>query len=242
LKAAHVLTQFRGSDDALLERLGQLAARTLEAALEAGMTLGISLGRAVAATSRAFKVSRDIHCKVLRLQGASKDEIMEGTDLAQVFAAQLGGEYQNIPSPWIMKSREACELILQEPSVRDVIREAERTDSVLVGMGSTDPATSTILGNKLITADELRSISDLGAAGEICGKFYNQAGVPLDVDFNHRSVSIDIGKLRRVATVIGVAAGPSKVNAIQAAIQGKLINVLVTDSEAATLLLAQEEP
>ena len=239
LKAAYVLPQVRGTYDGMIDRLAQIAARTLEDALEDGMTLGISLGRAVAATARAFKISQAIRCKVIRLQGANKDELLEGTDLAQIFSVHLGGEFKIIPSPWILKSTEACELILQEPSVRDVIHEAENTDIGLVGMGSMDPEVSTIFRNKLISIRELRALRDLGAVGDICGKYYDLSGNVLDVDFNRRTVSIDIEKLRLVDTVIGVAAGPSKVTAILGAIHGRLINVLITDSEAAMLLLEQ---
>lgn len=237
LKAAYVLPDARENDHRPIERVGRLAARVLEEALSDGLSLAISLGLAVSETAKAFRVTRDIHCKVLRLQGADQNEVAEGTNLAQVFSLQLGNEYKIIPSPWIMSSRDACESILQEPAVRDVIREAEAADIATVGVGAMDRAVSTIFRNKLIYATELEGLRKLGAVGEICGKYFDQQGKVLDADFNKRSVSIDITNLRKMPTVIGVAAGVAKAEAISGALRGKLLNVLVTDSGAARRLL-----
>ena len=237
LKAAYVLPEFRGSNVSVIEKVGQLAGRVLEEALEDGLTLAISLGLAVSETAKAFRVSKDIHCPVLRLQGANQNEVAEGTDLAQVFSKQLGNEYKIIPSPWIMSSKEACESILQEPAVRNAIREVESADIALVGMGSMDSSVSTIFRNKLISSAELESLKKMGAVGEICGKYYDSQGNVMNVGFNRRSVSIDISKLRKMDTVIGVAAGQLKTEAIAGAVRGKLINVLVTDADAEQRLI-----
>jgi len=240
LKAAYVLPDDRGSYSEVVTKVGHLAARVLEDVLEDEMTLAISLGLAVSETARAFHPSKNIHDVVLRLQGADQNEVAEGTDLAQIFSRHLGNEYKIIPSPWIMSSKNARDSILQEPTVQDVIREAESADIALVGMGSMDSSVSTILRNKLISSTELESLKRAGAVGEICGKYYDHQGNVMKVTFNSRSVSIDISKLRKVDTVIGVAAGLAKVDAIAGALRGKLVNTLVTDSEAARKLMEDE--
>lgn len=243
LKDAYVMPSSGNSYRELINNLTRLAARTLENRLKDGMTLGISLGMAVAATVRQVKIARPMHVKVVRLQGATENELMEGTDLAQILSAQLGNDSMIIPSPWMMKSIEACQLILQEPSVSEAIRVAEHADIGLVGMGTLSPEISTILRNDLTTLDELMALREAGAVGEICGKHYDIKGQILDVDFNKRTVSIQIDKLSGFDTVIGVAGSVDKAKAILGAINGGLINVLVTDSDAArkVLELAEED-
>jgi DNA-binding transcriptional regulator LsrR (DeoR family) len=54
-------------------------------------------------------------------------------------------------------------------------------------------------------------------------------------EFSRRTVSLTL-KLRRIETVIGVAAG-QRVDAIYGAACGRLINMLVTDATTARLLL-----
>jgi phosphoenolpyruvate---glycerone phosphotransferase subunit DhaK len=78
-----------------------------------------------------------------------------------------------------------------------------------------------------------------GAVGEICGKYFDARGEVLDADFNHRTISIDIRHLRQIPVVVGVAAGVEKANAVLAAVKGRLINVLVTDSSVAREMLLQ---
>lgn len=237
LKAVFVMPKSGNSYRELINNLSQLAARTLEDYLWDGSTLGLSLGMAVAATVRRVKITQPMHIKVVRLQGATENELMEGTDLAQILSSQLGNDSTIIPSPWIMKSVAACQLILQEPSVSESIRLAENADIGLVGMGSMQPEISTILRNNLISEQELNALKAAGAVGEICGKHYDQEGKILDVDFNRRTVAIEIEKLAHFETVIGVAASAAKAHAILGAIRGRLINVLVTDEEAAQALL-----
>jgi DNA-binding transcriptional regulator LsrR (DeoR family) len=237
LKDAYVLPDFRGPYPELMQRLGQLAARVLEERLDEGLTLGVSQGLAVACTARAFTMTRGIHCTVVRLHGASDHEIEEGNNLAQIFSAQLGGQFKLIPSPLFMQSRSSRDLILEEPSVQDMIRQAEGADVALVGLGAMDPALSTLVRNRLLSAGELAALRKAGAVGEVCGKYYDAQGRPLDTEINHRTVSIDIGRLRCMDQVLGVAAGAGKVEAILGAVRGGLVNVLVTHAETARLLL-----
>ena len=237
LKAAHVLRSFQDPYPEVVDRVAQQAALVLDDYLEEGKTLGISLGMAVAATARHFRSTKPIHCKVIRLQGASENELLEGTNLTQTFANQLGGEFTIIPSPWLLKSEELALSILQETSVAEAVHMAEQADIALVGMGTMDPDRSTIFRNQLISCEELGSLRDFGIAGEICGKHYDRNGNVQDVPFNRRTVAINIEKLRDFSTVIGVAAGKPKAEAAMAAARGGLISVLVTDSDSAEAIL-----
>jgi DNA-binding transcriptional regulator LsrR (DeoR family) len=241
IKEAYVLPEFHGTYVKLMQRVGHLAARVLEEHLEDGMTLGVSLGFAVGHTARAFTMPRTLRCTVVRLHGASDAEIVEGNNLAQIFSAQLGNQFKFIPSPFIMQNAASCELILSEPSVQDVIHTAEEADIALVGLGALDSSTSTMLKHKLISEQELHELKSNCAVGEICGKYFDSMGKVCNSDFNKRTVSIDINKLRDMKSVIGVAAGESKVEPILGAINGGFINILVTDADTARLLLQQTQ-
>lgn len=242
LKEAYVLPDFKGSYADLMEWVGKLAARVLEEHLESGMTLGVSLGLAVVNTARAFTVTREMNCTVVRLHGANDNEIEEGRNLAQIFSAQMGNQFKIIPCPFVLQSRETCEMFMREPSIREMIRIAQESDVALVGLGSLDPNYSTILRNQLLSKKELQELGDNGAVGEIAGVYYGAQGNVLDVEFNHRIVAIDLEKLRSMKHVIGVAAGAAKIEPILGAASGKLINILVTDTETAKMLISRTEP
>jgi DNA-binding transcriptional regulator LsrR (DeoR family) len=242
LKQAHVLSVLDDSSyQGLVRNVAQLAAQTVESYLKDGQTLSISLGMAVAATVRAMRATSPIHVRVARLQGATDNELREGTDLVQILATSFGGEFKIIPSPWKLKDPQICTSLLQEPSIRESIEVAENADIALVGIGAMNPSVSTILRNELISPEELRELKQQGAVGEICGKYFDSKGNVLNAYFNNCTISVDIRCLNKITTVVGVAAGEKKAEAIFGAISGRFINVLVTDSGAAQALLSMND-
>jgi DNA-binding transcriptional regulator LsrR (DeoR family) len=237
LKDAYVLPTTGATYYDLVQSLGQVAAVVLNNYFQENCTLGISLGLSVASTIRAFNGSEKKGCRIVRFQGAADFEIMEGTNLAQVLAEKVGGQAMVVPAPWLLPTPEVCDALVNEPAVRRYLDIAVDADLGLVGMGSMDPTHSTILRNQLITMKELNEFRAAGAVGEICGKHYDKDGNILDFEFNKRTVSISLEELSRIKTVIGVAASVYKVDPLLGAIRGGLINVVVTDSDAARALL-----
>jgi DNA-binding transcriptional regulator LsrR (DeoR family) len=76
----------------------------------------------------------------------------------------------------------------------------------------------------------------LGAAGEIASWVFDREGRYIDSPRNALvgSVRVEPG---RAQPVIAVAAGASKVDAIRAAMLGRIVNGLVTDEDTAAALL-----
>jgi DNA-binding transcriptional regulator LsrR (DeoR family) len=72
--------------------------------------------------------------------------------------------------------------------------------------------------------------------GEVAGWVFDSAGNYLDVGTNRRTGGVRIAQgLARPS--IGIAAGASKVAAIAAALQSRIINGLVTDEATAGAIL-----
>jgi DNA-binding transcriptional regulator LsrR (DeoR family) len=84
---------------------------------------------------------------------------------------------------------------------------------------------------------ELKNLSERGAVGDICLRFFDAAGKPVSTPLNRRIISIELEQLRRVKRVVGVAGGRRKTVAIRGALQGRLVNVLITDAQTATRLV-----
>ena len=90
-----------------------------------------------------------------------------------------------------------------------------------------------------VSHEEMERFQRLGAAGEIASWVYDDQGhyIRSDRDGLVGAVQVEPG---RVKPVIGVAAGPSKVRAIRAALVGKILNGLVTDESTAAAILAMD--
>jgi DNA-binding transcriptional regulator LsrR (DeoR family) len=74
----------------------------------------------------------------------------------------------------------------------------------------------------------------------VCQRFFDAAGKLVPSDLDGRVVGIDADTLRRIPRRIGIAGGQSKHSAIQAAVLGGWINVLLTDTGTASALLQSE--
>ncbi|MER5647242.1 sugar-binding domain-containing protein [Streptosporangium sp. NPDC002524] len=98
------------------------------------------------------------------------------------------------------------------------------------------PGTGSPLGHDVDPADreELRS---LGAVGDVCLRFFDAGGDPVDSAFDRRVVGIGADTLRSVGRRVAVAGGEREHAAIRAALRGGWVNVLITDVEVARHLL-----
>jgi DNA-binding transcriptional regulator LsrR (DeoR family) len=89
-----------------------------------------------------------------------------------------------------------------------------------------------------VTDDELAELRHVGAAGEICTRFFGRDGAPCVTSLDRRMVAPDLGQLRAVPLVVGVACGQQKAAAILGAVRGGYLKALVTDDITATAVLA----
>ena len=55
---------------------------------------------------------------------------------------------------------------------------------------------------------------------------------------SRRTLALPLEDLKRIPTVVGVAAGAEKADAIIGAVRGRIISSLVTDYETAAVILA----
>jgi DNA-binding transcriptional regulator LsrR (DeoR family) len=91
-------------------------------------------------------------------------------------------------------------------------------------------------GNSIDQKNEIE-IKNAGAVGEICLRYFDKDGRAMHPLIEERIIAIDYPLMNEAKRRIGVAGGVSKLNAIRAAIIGGWINVLITDSDVARLLL-----
>ena len=141
-----------------------------------------------------------------------------------------------IPLPVIAASRQERDALLSQKMIRAPRDLSARTDVRFVGVGSITE-TAPLVMDGFITRDEQQRLLGKGAAGEIVGYVYDAAGRLLEDEINDRVSSADLGPNPGFPT-IAAAHGPEKVGAIRAALDGHLVNGLITDEETAVALTA----
>lgn len=240
LKNARVLVAGNRPYVDILRGLGVMAAQLLASRLTDGVTLGISWGTGVYSTVQALRPTRRVRVKVIQMQGAMGDKLIDGPEVAHYLASLYGGEFHFVHAPLIVESPIVCEALLQEPTIRETLELAARADVALVGIGSLVPEVSSLLRSGAVTEAELSALTREGLIGDVCGRHFDAQGRVPHVNFNRRIVGLSLECLRQIPLVIGVAGGLPKAPAILGALRGQLVNVLVTDSAVAERLLALE--
>src|SRR5262245_66398413 len=89
----------------------------------------------------------------------------------------------------------------------------------------------------VFSAKELKSLSERGAVGDICLRFFYAQGAPVVTPLDERVIAIELSDLKRVDRVVGIAGGRRKLAAIRGALRGRRINVLITDRATAERLV-----
>ena len=140
-----------------------------------------------------------------------------------------------LPVPVIAASIDERKVLQAQRQYQHILALAEQTDVSFVGIGQMSKD-APLVQDGFITRNELKSIVNQGAVGEIIGWVFDKEGRIIAAPINDRVSSVPIIPDSK-KIVFGVAAGKSKINAIFSALQGKLINSLVTNEYTAEQLL-----
>lgn len=144
-----------------------------------------------------------------------------------------------LPAPLISSSEQVASAIMNESSVKDIFRMLQLADMTVVGIGSMNHS-ATILKNGIINTNDYDYLRMKGAQGDILCHFIDSNGNIIDNYFEDRLISVSLEELKNLKNVIGVAGGKQKVNAIRAALNGKYLDILITDSKTAKLVLESD--
>lgn len=240
LKNAHVLTCDRvRSLGELRSRVGKACAQVLTSLIAPNMIFGVAWGTTVSATIDALQPQPPIPIKVVQLVGVlgSKSHAFNAQALVEKLANKLGGEGIYLYTPFIVDNEEMVRSLLRISAVQEAIDMGRQCQAALLGIGTTVPEYCSLYQGGHITRIDLDNLIRSGAVGDVGGHYFDINGKTPDNGFQSRLVGITREDLIGIPTRLGVAGGPSKATAILGAIRGNYINVLVTDSATAALVL-----
>lgn len=140
-----------------------------------------------------------------------------------------------LPVPVIAASIDERNVLQAQRQFRNILGLADQTDVTFVGIGQMSKD-APLVQDGFITRDELKTILAEGAVGEIIGWVFDKDGSIIEGSINERVSSVPL-KPDSQKIVFGIASGKQKINAIFAALHGKLINSLITNEFAAEQLL-----
>ena len=80
-------------------------------------------------------------------------------------------------------------------------------------------------------------LKNAGAVGAICGRCFDINGIPCVSDWDERVIGLTLEELKNIKHKVGIAFGMEKLNGIIGALNGRYLDVLITDEDVANSLL-----
>lgn len=238
LKRAVVIRSFAQQAEHVRRAVGYFGAPAVADLLHSGQSIGMAGGRTLSELVHHLKPSeRATTMTIVQLMGnigPTPDQI-DALELSRLLAQRVAGTFYTLNAPVLAQSAEARELLMSHDHIRVITSLFSNLDVAFVGIGSLQD--SAFIDRGIFSGDDASLLRARGAAGEICGRFFDRDGQECDTIFRDRVISISLDVLRSRPEIVAITHGSHRGEAIRAAIRGRLITSLVIDESGARELL-----
>jgi DNA-binding transcriptional regulator LsrR (DeoR family) len=239
----------------LKAELGAAAAAHFEKIARNGMRIGLSCGFTLYQTIRALRERRFRDFSLYPLSGESTLKLVDL--FPNTLVGMMAAKYRPyvhayaLPVQHLLSLREIereRRRLLRDPEIRSIFEAAQNVDIAMTGIGliaENTPGFCSLAESYGVSVKRLRQF---GVVGEINYQPFDADGRIVDKSelrlLSHRVLSVEGDRLQALArrddrSVVAIAGGKGKVEAVRGALRGKFVNVLVTDEDCARGLLGR---
>ncbi len=198
--------------------------------------IALGTGRVLrACVEQLPRLPRPQHHLVSLVGNMMTDGSATAFNVVERMADRVGTRHNPMPLTVLVRNPEELAVLHALEPVANTLALCARADVTFVGIGHVDPRAPMAVDG-FITGAEAEELTASGAVGEIVGWVYDVQGALIPHLTNDRVSSAPL-KVGSDMPVIGMAVGPAKVKAILGALNGRLINGLITDEATAQAIL-----
>ncbi|MFI9531627.1 sugar-binding transcriptional regulator [Nocardia fusca] len=203
-----------------------------EVGLVPGDVLLVSSGRTVHQVAQ-FDLERIPGVLVTPTVGGNDqpEEWYQTNEITRLISNKLGGRPNYLFAP-ALPGPDLYDTLHADPSIQRVLNLWPRARCALMGVGAPPLLRDDIPQFVPTTSASLRE-----AVGDVCSRFYNREGEPVDFPGRERLIAVELSVLQKIPVGIAVAVGADKVAPILAGAHAGYFNQLVTDPSTAQQLL-----
>src|SRR5690625_1771316 len=235
-------TDAQRSEKAMKRELGSAAANYLHRTIKDGDVIGVSWGTTLQAMIDAMPAKRIDHVHVVQaLGGVGPPEAKaHATDISRRLSQLLSSRLTLLPAPGIVSSIEAKNILLSDHQDNGALSMFSRINTLWMGLGALKTNPVFDHNNKNLSPELHKEITNSNAVGDIALRFFDIKGHEIDSSLKDLVIGISIEEMKQVDTVVGIAGGSQKSDVIRGALEGNLINVLITDNQTVERLLSDK--
>ncbi len=237
IKQAMVVKTQKYNDKSHLSQIGEAGAHYLSSIIDRCRVVGVAWGRSVSYVVQNVEPADAKDLTVVQMTGGMG--AIAGTDanaLTMALGQKLRAKAHVIQAPVIVGDRTIRDALLKEKQIHEAIALAKKADAAIFGIGL--PSEDGLLSRAgFLTKKSITALEKAGAVGAICGRFFDINGQKCINELDNQIIGLNLNELKRINHKVAIAFGLKKVNAIFGALQGQLLDVLITDDKTASALL-----
>ncbi|MHA6251807.1 sugar-binding transcriptional regulator [Oceanobacillus sp. CAU 1775] len=233
LKLENIIIVPGNSDehDWVKKEMGKACVGHLKTIIGDNYTIAVTGGSSVAAVADVMMpLNQEGNYNFVPARGALGEQVEnQSTRIVEEMAKRAKGNYSllYVPDPL---SEAAYQSLMKEPTIQDIVRKIKQANIVLHGVGD---ALSMAARRK--TSEEVMEIlEEKEAVSEAFGYYFDKHG---NVVHRVRTVGLHIEDLSSIETVITIAGGKSKAQAIASYFEKGKSDLLITDEACAKEIL-----
>lgn len=214
-------------DRTIMSEIGRAAANYLKEVLKDNSIVAITGGSTIKqVVDNMSRVTSFKNILVVPARGGMGANVeTQANTLSARLAKKLEGNYKLFHVPDNL-SDTAINAIKKEKSIQDVLKYIYNADILIYGVGRA----CKMARRRGLTEEKINSIKTDGGVGEAFGYYFDKKG---DVVYSTPSVGIKNDEIGKINTLIAVAGGSSKAEAILSTEINNYNGVLITDEGAA---------
>lgn len=226
------------SENSIKKQIGQEAANYLLRTISDGDTIGVTWGTTLQAMVDSMSPKQTENTHIIQALGGvgPPEDKAHTTDISRRLSQLLNSRLTLLPAPGIVGSKKAKQVLHSDRQVKAALNLFSSIDTLYVGIGAIKTNPVLHKNNDEIPRELYDEIIQSGAVGDVALRFFDADGNPVSSGLNELTIGITIQEIEKIDTVVGIASGLKKSNVILGALNGKFIDVLITDSQVAEVL------
>lgn len=226
------------SNEGNLYELGQAGADYLGRVVTAKDVIGISWGNTLLHVVDRLQSQKVNNVEVVQLVGGfnNSGQNVQAVDLTRRVGNIFNAQPSILYCPAVVTSTDVKKGLIADENIVKVMNKWNTVTIGLVGIGSMSP-NSILFKENHLSEKWHKKLMNKNIVGDLCMRFYDIDGNNCSDDLNRYIMGIEWETLRNIRTLVCVAAGIDKAEAILGALNSKIPNVLITNKTTAQEIL-----
>lgn len=240
LKEVVIVPGDSNQDEVIKQEIGGAASKLFRKLIETdinnrlndeGMVVAVTGGSTLAAMAEMLPSNLNKgQITVVPARGGLGEEVEhQANTVSALIAKRLNCSYRMLHVPDQLSS-DSVKSLLAEPNIQEIIKLIKQSNILIHGIGRAE----VMAMRRGINKEDLEFLEKEGAIGEAFGFYLNKKG---EVVEKVNTVGLTLDDLDKIPTVVAVAGGSDKAEAILAMIETEHDDILVTDEGAARKII-----